>query len=160
MWLFLDFDGVLHPEFSYAECFTNLRLVEDTLLPFLGEGKFKVVLSTAWRSSFEFDALKKHFSPNFASHVVGVTPELEHGFQKGGREEEIQTWLKSKASLEDFWVALDDRRELFVEESQNLHWVDPEFGFTENDAKVLTQRLQNLLQKKQESNGKSKPFNC
>jgi hypothetical protein len=148
MWVFLDFDGVLHPEFSYAECFTKRDLVEETLLPFLGEGKFKIVLSTAWRSSFTFEDLKRNFSAEFACHMVGVTPELEGGFSKGGREEEINQWLEANASKDDVWIALDDRKELFTEDCPRLFWVDPEFGFVENDAERLAEQLRDFTSKK------------
>lgn len=81
MILFLDFDGVLHPEGEYhihnvgADfCFLP-RL--DTLLR---EFSFvKIVISSSWREQLHYKTLLKPFSSDIRYRILGATPHSGFG---------------------------------------------------------------------------------
>lgn len=81
MILFLDFDGVLHPESVYltasgpklsgeGELFMWARILEQALVPY---PEVRLVLSTSWVRHLGFSRAKKRLSPALQSRVVGST---------------------------------------------------------------------------------------
>lgn len=58
--LFLDFDGVLHPEPSFShETFSQLPLVEAVLRAFLS---VDIVISSTWRMNTPEERILRYFS--------------------------------------------------------------------------------------------------
>lgn len=148
--LFLDFDGVLHSEPSLPkEAFTQLPLIEAVLRDFPA---VDIVISSTWRLDWMGDAdavaqLRRHFSPDIAPRVVGVTPFLGRLRENGldvlpyTRELECWAWLKSNRSVRTPWLALDDRDEWFLPGCPNLMKVDGGDGFMPSDEDLFRQHL-------------------
>lgn len=150
--LFLDFDGVLHSEPSLPkEAFTQLPLIEAVLRDFPA---VDIVISSTWRLDWMGDAdavavaqLRRHFSPDIAPRVVGVTPFLGR-LQENGldalpytRELECCAWLRSNRPPHTPWLALDDRDEWFLPGCPNLMKVDGGDGFMPSDEDLFRQHL-------------------
>lgn len=140
MILFLDFDGVLHPEPvkpGYSELFCRRPLLWDILdaCPHLG-----VMFSTSWRQEFTVDQLIEFVTENggesFTDRFLGALPTL---FSEPGayiarpiykRESEIKYWLFGNRLQTMPWMALDDFAGNFSPNCPNLLLVDPETGLT------------------------------
>lgn len=108
--LFLDFDGVLHPD--GVALFSRLALLEEYLLKMPG---VDIVVSSTWRETDSLERLQGYFSEAIRDRVVGVTPSLEDGYDCGGRQREIHAFLESAGlnSENASWVALDDMAMFF-----------------------------------------------
>lgn len=121
MILFLDFDGVLHPEGASAEReFSHLGGLESVLREF---PHVLIVVSSAWRLDTSLDAIRSRFSDDMRTRVVGVTPQLaELEDQRGQRQRECELWLQHAypAATSPPWIALDDRESYFDAGCQNL----------------------------------------
>jgi hypothetical protein len=72
--LFLDFDGVLHPDPPTTELplFCRAGLLQQFLLRHL---TVKVVVSSTWRSTRTLQQLQGLF-PDWSQRIVGVTSEV------------------------------------------------------------------------------------
>ena len=73
MTLFLDFDGVLHPDPCVVQFkFCQRNLIEGILREF---PQVDIVLSTTWRLRYPLDTsgdtLKHHFSTDITDRIVG-----------------------------------------------------------------------------------------
>lgn len=144
--LFLDFDGVLHPEPSNRkDTFTQLPLVENILREF---PTVEIVISSAWRldwwespKAVAVENLRRHFSADIAQRVVGVTPLIKRTSEEQAwnedfgprREIECLAWLRANRPPGTPWLALDDREWWFSPESRNLMKVDGDTGFLPSD---------------------------
>jgi HAD domain in Swiss Army Knife RNA repair proteins len=146
-YLFLDFDGVLHPWFHMD--LRNKPYFEEAVRPWIQSGQLRIVFSTAWRYSHELEELKKYFSQDIQPHMVDVTPNLAIGNQPGGRQREVEEWLRMNGKQWAPWVALDDRLDLFDTGCKQLLWVDPEMAFTENHQKDLKKRFEAIFNQSQ-----------
>jgi hypothetical protein len=151
--LFLDFDGVLHPETpsSRHPLLNQLPPLEGVLREF---PKVDVVISSTWRLKWPDPhvatiELRKHFAPDIAPRVVGVTPHHLHldsklapdGLYVYHRHWEIVTWLRTQRPLGTPWVALDDRAYSFKPFLKNLMEIDPTTGLTVEDLQELRRRF-------------------
>lgn len=146
--LFLDFDGVLHPEFCHeSKHFTFLPNFEQVLrrVPHC-----EVVITSTWRLQFPVDDLRAHFSQDVAHRVIGATPkfcELENvpnsllGYE---REAECNAWLRTNDRAVFPWLAIDDRPWLYRPFSRSLFLVDGKIGLTAAMAEELIIRLNRL----------------
>jgi hypothetical protein len=141
--LFLDFDGVVHPEPCRADqYFKSLPLIEAVLRRHPG---VMVVLSTTWRLNHEIDELKERFSIDIEQRVIGVTPLLTEEdrawyptpLSQLRRQGEIEAWLHQHRTLSHPWIAIDDRPWGFESECQNLLVTNRIRGLTEMDADRL-----------------------
>lgn len=112
MLLFLDFDGVLHPQYEGQAvpddvAFCHLPRFEAVMRDFPA---VNIVISSTWRMQFDLDALKGRFSEDIASRIVGATPQLAtngpHMVEQ--REAEIMAWLLANDRQGQPWIALDD----------------------------------------------------
>ncbi|MET3493959.1 HAD domain-containing protein [Variovorax boronicumulans] len=112
MILFLDFDGVLHPEgedhtlYGDVDFYFLLRL-EALLREF---PRVNMVISSSWREQLLYKTLLKPFSSDIRARILGATPHSGFGlpppYRK--REGEILAWLQIHEAVNEPWVALDD----------------------------------------------------
>ena len=113
MILFLDFDGVLHPQYEgmptpAEELFCHLPRFETVIREF---PTVQIVVSSTWRYKFTLDQMRTHFSPDIAARIIDATPKAENagsGYQVTRRENEILDWLAVSGNTGVQWVALDD----------------------------------------------------
>ena len=74
MLIFLDFDGVLHPDgCNPSSYFSRAPLLEAVLRQ---SADFEVVISSSWRHRRPFDELVLLFSADVRKYIVGITPIL------------------------------------------------------------------------------------
>lgn len=150
--LFIDFDGVTHPEPSQPEEeFTQMPLIESVLREYPA---VDIVVSSTWRldwmggsDAVAVEKLRQYFSSDIAKRVVGITPFLGR-LQKNGldalpsiRELECHAWIKSNRPVRTRWMALDDRDDLFLPRCPNLMIVDSAKGFMQTDEEMFRQHL-------------------
>lgn len=141
--LFLDFDGVTHPEPpDKDQLFQSLPLIENVLRRHPG---VLVILSTNWRIKHPLDELKDLFSSDIAGRVLGGAPVLSLydlawypvPLSARPRQREIEAWLHQNRRLDHPWIAMDDRPWWFESECSNLLVTSPHTGFTESDVDRL-----------------------
>jgi hypothetical protein len=134
--LFLDFDGVLHPD--GVALFSKLRLFEEHVLRM---PEVEIVISSTWREDHSLDELRSYFSVPLRDRIIGVTPSLEDGYDCGGRQREIEAFLDSAGCSSDnaSWVALDDMPLFFASHYPHLILTDSAQGFTESNGQALLQ---------------------
>lgn len=147
--LFLDFDGVLHPEFCHeSKHFCQLPVLEDVLraMP-----SVEIVISSTWRHHRPFEVLQATFSADIAPRVVGTTPryadlaEIPERLLGYEREAECVAWLRTHRASTERWLALDDRAWLFRPFSTHLVQTDGKSGLDASSAQTLAQRIQQML---------------
>lgn len=146
--LFLDLDGVLHPEFCHeSKHFSCLPIIEHVLR---NVPDCDVVISSTWRLHSSLDSLRTRFSCDIAHRVIGVTgrfcqledvPDALLGYE---REAECNAWLRANSRLIFPWLAIDDRSWLYRPFNRSVFLVDGQTGLTEEKAQELTTRLRNL----------------
>lgn len=147
--IFLDFDGVLHPEPATDEqAFCRRRHLWQILeaCPLA-----EVVFSTSWREFHPMPELiqlaTEGGGERFAGCFIGATP---HAVREPGayiarqvyrRERECRLWLAGNGQMQRPWLALDDFSAYFSPASPNLHLVDHKTGLTEADVIAIISRL-------------------
>jgi hypothetical protein len=133
--LFLDFDGVLHPEPSTtAQHFMCLPRLENVLRD---HPTVEIVISSTWRETRTISELRLLFSEDISMRIIGVTPSWKDhqdlldviGYQ---RQTEIEAWLRASEEPWRQWVAIDDKPWLFKPFLPNLIRTDSEIGFDED----------------------------
>lgn len=143
--LFLDFDGVLHPEFSHPSkyfcCLPQfeavVRCVPDC----------EIVIASTWRQNHPLSELQKPFTPDIAARIIGVTPfaheieEVPESMLAYEREAECHAWLRANERGHLPWLALDDRAWLYRPFSRKVFLVDGSKGIQATDVEPLVQRL-------------------
>lgn len=146
--LFLDFDGVLHPEFCHeSRHFSCLPAFEHVLrqVP-----DCDVVITSIWRFQMPPESLRARFSPDVATRVIGVTPERSQLTDLPGsllsfeREAECHAWLRANGRSALPWLAIDDRPWLYRPFCPTLFLVDGKQGLTMPVAEALIARLGKL----------------
>lgn len=155
MILFLDFDGVLHPErpghkASDERLFCHLPLLEAWLCERPG---VDIVISSSWREAHPLDEMRGLFSEDVHDRIVGTTPILKRDAweQYDGeppptrfeRELEVVRWLKESGEPWRPWAALDDQASLYRPLSKNLVLCDGRVGLTERELDQVDQVLGN-----------------
>ena len=113
MILFLDFDGVLHPEYDGQATpadvvFCHLSRFEAVMRD---HPEVEIVISSTWREQFPLDDLRARFSPDIAARIVGatpITPRIDGKYLPARREGEILDWLRHAERDHEPWLALDD----------------------------------------------------
>lgn len=143
--LFLDFDGVLHPEFCHeSKHFCCLPLLEAVLRQVRA---CDVVVTSTWRHQYSIEALRDRFSSDIQPRVIGTTPRfslLEDvpdvlvGYE---REAECNAWLRENGRMAFPWLAIDDRSWLYRPFTPSLFLVSGQTGLTAARADELAQRL-------------------
>lgn len=110
MLIFLDFDGVLHRfNAQLADHFQFLPRLESVLRDF---PDIDVVICSDWRKHHTLDELRRFFSRDIASRIIGSTPDLQDAQPNqldltGIRHREAIAWMNGNEVTQD-WLALDD----------------------------------------------------
>lgn len=129
--LFLDFDGVTHPQPCFHEnVFCRLHLIESVLR----ERELRdvqIVISSSWRQIHSLDDMREFFSQDIQGRVVGVTPDIWDPAlsQVFVREHECQAWMQTNRPPGTAWLAIDDRALWFQPNCPNLFLTDTMQGF-------------------------------
>ncbi|WP_312841362.1 HAD domain-containing protein [Delftia tsuruhatensis] len=146
--LFLDFDGVIHPEFCHeSRHFCCLPMFEQVLRRCKD---WDVVITSTWRLQRSFESLRAVFSGDVASRVLGVTPrfaelnDVPNSLLGYEREAECNAWLRENDRIVFPWLAIDDRSWLFRPFNSSVFLVDGKTGLTAEVAEELTERLLKL----------------
>lgn len=148
MIIFLDFDGVLHPEPCGDEGeFCRVPLFWQILRTC---PNVSVVFSTSWRSLHRPEELLafaiRGGGEDLAHRFIGSTPSIiqEPGANIAGRvykrEVECREWLHNHGGYNQPWLALDDYVVDF--RGPNLYAVDRRTGLTEADIAEIIRRIQ------------------
>ena len=149
--VFLDFDGVLHPD----PCVDATRLFENAprLAYVLNDyPRTMLVLSTAWRQGSTFEQLLVLLPEGLRHRVIGVTPNFSDFSSAAAlipyrRQAECMRWMLQNRLQDQPWLALDDRSSGFTPYCEKLIECDPERGFDQ----AISARLRAALQLHSES---------
>lgn len=143
--LFLDFDGVMHPEFCHeSKHFVHLKNFEAVMR---AAPHVELVISSTWRHKRSLEELKALFSDDVATRIIGTTPlyaQLENipdTLQGYEREAECRFWLRQHGRAAQEWLALDDRSWNFRPFNSNVLLVDGNVGLSADAAQTLLARL-------------------
>lgn len=146
MIVFLDFDGVLHPETGNADDLFCCRPVLWEILR--ARLDVDVVFSTSWRESYRPDALLAFVTAqggeDLRPRFIGQTPTVPvapgaDDYRR--RELECLAWLSENKRDPSRWLALDDVEYWFSHSSPNLYLVDYLTGLTDDDIAAILARL-------------------
>lgn len=165
MILFLDFDGVLHPDAAYlvkgrptlkaeGELFMWAPLLVDVLadLP-----EVQIVLSTSWARELSFTRARRWLPFELRSRVIGATWHSAMSFKREGFRS-LATWwdeatryqqikrYAGRAGLAD-WVAIDDQPEGWgVDDAGKLVHTNGDTGLSDPYIRaLLATRLQGAM---------------
>ncbi|MEQ6352809.1 HAD domain-containing protein [Ralstonia pseudosolanacearum] len=128
MILFLDFDGVLHPDAAYCErgrpvlraegaLFMWAPILVDIVAPFPA---LRIVLSTSWVRVLRFDRARSYLPRELQRRVIGATwhsamarhPEGSHRindwYATATRYQQIVRYVERSGAAASEWLAIDD----------------------------------------------------
>lgn len=147
--LFLDFDGVTHPDPCHKEAFFGqLPLIEDVLRE---HGQVDIVISSSWRYDHRLHELQAYFSSDIKPRVIDVTPTVARTDDEGWiprhllqhhREWECRKWLRQHRPLNTHWLAIDDIADWFLPDCAHLLATQSARGFQPEQAAVLREMLE------------------
>lgn len=147
--LFLDFDGVLHPEHCHeSKHFCCLPSLESAVrqVP-----ECELVITSTWRLQYPLERIRQRFSADVAAKIAGATPRFAEltdvpdtlvGYE---REAECRAWLWAHHAAHRPWLAVDDRSWLYRPFCRSLFLVDGREGLTAIASEQLAVRLRQLL---------------
>ncbi len=120
MILFLDIDGVLHPDPPQPD--QRLRSLPRLVAILRDFPQVDVVISSLWREHFTLDQLRDLFPAEIRSRIIDVTPIAQRvdGWMPARREGEILDWLEASGRADDPWLALDDAGWQFTQHRDRL----------------------------------------
>ena len=79
--LFLDFDGVTHPDPCGKDSFfCQLSLIEDVLREYQ---HVAVVISSSWRYEHRLPELQAFFAPDIRTRIIDVAPSIVRADAEG-----------------------------------------------------------------------------
>ncbi|SUD58003.1 Uncharacterised protein [Ectopseudomonas oleovorans] len=157
--LFLDFDGVLHPDAVYltrrgielraeGELFMWAPLLVDALT---NHPDLQIVLSTSWARNLGFDRARRALPAVLHHQVIGATWHSAMGkgwpdfipWDVQTRYEQIQAYL-SRLTAPASWIAIDDDDRGWADaDRERLILTDPDHGLSDPAvAAELTHKLE------------------
>lgn len=153
--LFLDFDGVLHPDpcREARRLFEHAPRLADLLEDF---PEACIVLSTSWRNGRSIDELVGPLVAPLRARVIGVTPTFGNFVAPPRlvpyrRQAECLQWLVEQGHEDRPWFALDDRASWFEPYCDRLIECDSRRGFDAHAARrlhaALARERQRLLRR-------------
>lgn len=118
--LFLDIDGVLHPDPPQPD--QRLRSLPRLVSVLRDFPLVEVVISSLWRENLSLDQLRELFPLDLRERIIDVTPISERvdGWLTARREGEILDWLQASGRIDDPWIALDDQGWQFSQHRDRL----------------------------------------
>jgi hypothetical protein len=140
MLLFLDFDGVLHPDEVYMDrgrptlraegsLFMWVDILEKSLSPY---PEIEIVLATSWVRWRSYSRTRKALPETLRQRVVGATWHSRMDPREWAeltRYQQIRRYLGRRHDVE--WLALDDDDEGWAQaELDRLICTDPEWGIS------------------------------
>ena len=146
--LFLDFDGVLHPDrysltshdpdrvFRNNEIFSQAPVLAGLMTEF----PCQIVISSSWRFSYNLDEMKEKLPKAISKNVIGVTGDAYIGPYP--RFNEIKEYLLSRNKSLYGWRALDDSKIEFPSGCTDLILCDPNTGLASKQIQELKKWLQ------------------
>ncbi len=143
MILFLDFDGVTHPEPCVHETvFCRLHLIESVLRD-RELIDVQIVINSSWREIHSLDDMREFFSRDIQGRVIGVTPDMWDQALAPAfvRERECMAWLTANRPAGTRWLAIDDRPSFFQPNCPNLFLTDTLQGFQPKQMRSLRDML-------------------
>lgn len=144
-YLFLDFDGVVHPASANGRFFRdeNIQALEAALDGYDAQ----IVISSTWRLDKPLNDIKTLLGPKLGEMVVGVTPEVDDPFLHSPRQAEVELYL-AQDDVEPWpWVAIDDTP-AFYREDAPVVLTDSHAGFQLSDVEAFRGAVDGLLQAK------------
>ena len=131
--LFLDFDGVLHPDPPNHEnpLFCRAALLNECLLQ---HPEMAIVISSTWRKTRTLNQLQA-LLPGWTDRIVGATSESSE--PNYARQFECEQWMRENAQPWTHWVCLDDRSWNFRPFEKRLILVDGKTGLTSSNVEQL-----------------------
>lgn len=157
--LFLDFDGVLHPDAVYltrrgielraeGELFMWAPLLNDALA---NHPDMQIVLSTSWARNLGFDRARRALPAVLRHQVIGATWHSAMGkgwpdfipWDAQTRWEQIEAYLSRLAEPVN-WLAIDDDGQGWpIAQRDRLILTDPDHGLSDPAvAAELTHKLE------------------
>lgn len=146
--LFLDFDGVTHPDpCRKEEFFGQLPLIENVLRE---HRQVEIVISSSWRYDHSLPELQAYFSSDMSARVIDVTPTVARTDDEGWiprhllqhhREWECRKWMRQHRPLDAPWLAIDDIADWFLPDSANLLTTQSGCGFKPEQACLLREMI-------------------
>lgn len=146
VFLFLDFDGVLHRvgDARFEEVDGTLTVVGNNLFIHLARLESvlrdyptaQVVIMSTWRRLFSLPELRGHFSPDIRPRIVGIAECAGYA-----RQELAVRYMAENAAEGDTWIALDDEAKEFVDSRSNLVLCDSVRAFDTEAEGRLRRRL-------------------
>ncbi len=134
MILFLDFDGVLHPDPPNNKfplwCRTNLLVDWLDTRP-----DVEVVVSSTWRLKRSLQQIQEILPHRLAIKLIGCTGLVHEELY--ARQLECEQWMKEHREPWIHWVALDDRTWNFRPFEKRLVVSDRSTGIDINAVNVL-----------------------
>ncbi len=120
MILFLDIDGVLHPDPPQTD--QRLRSLPRLVAILQDFPQVEVVISSLWREHLSLDQLRELFPLDLRERIIDVTPIAERvdGWLPARREGEILDWLQATGRIDEPWLALDDQAWQFTHHRDQL----------------------------------------
>ncbi|HIE1164244.1 TPA: HAD domain-containing protein [Pseudomonas aeruginosa] len=157
--LFLDFDGVLHPDAVYltsrgielraeGELFMWAPLLVEVLA---NHPDLQIVLSTSWARNLGFHRARSVLPAELQSRVIGATWHSAMGrgwpdfipWDVQTRHEQIQAYL-SRLTAPASWIAIDDDDRGWADaDRERLILTDPDHGLSDSEvAAELAHKLE------------------
>ena len=141
MILFLDIDGVLHPDPPEPD--QRLRSLPRLIAILRDFPQVEVVISSLWREKLSLDQLRDLFPTDLRTQIIDVTPIVEHidGWLPARREGEILEWLEASGRTGEPWLVLDDQVWQFTQHRDRLIACVFYDGITDATEALLRKRL-------------------
>lgn len=145
MIIFLDFDGVTHPELRCEPDFCRNPLLWQILRAC---PDVDVVFSTSWREIYAREELVMFVTRNggkdLAHRFIACTPIIPRSQAlQYNRETECRLWMQINQPQRP-WLAVDDLAEFFTPFSPVLHLTDGKTGLTDADVSAIIQRIKQV----------------
>ena len=147
-YLFLDFDGVLHPDrysltnYDPDRVFKNNEMFSQAplLAGLLTEYSCQIIISSSWRFTHSLEEMKEKLPKSIAKNVIGTTGEAYVGPHP--RYNEIKEYLISSNKSLFSWRALDDSKIEFPNGCTDLILCDRNTGIASKQIQELKKWLQ------------------
>ena len=132
--LYVDFDGVLHPS-TGKDLFCRMHLLEEALI-----GKdCQIIISSSWRFHHPFEYLQSLFPESLRGQVAGVTGDAFVG--RWPRHSEILVDASNRGA-QGRWRALDDSWIESPKECPELIRCNPNSGMGSKESAELKSCLE------------------